>query len=291
METPDELRTGRAPYGAGAKPTATEADANENIQQLKAEISETRSELQDTVAQIQERLSPTNLKDQATEAVREATVGRVQHMVHQAGDTLGQAGEVTRQAADRVVDEVRTSPVPYALIAIGAAWLLTSKRSQRQWSSSYGEDRSLAARGRGDAYTSFPSSGSTAGYGSTGYGSSEYDSTEYGSTEYGAGSSASIASDAQFARNSRQWGTEATNRARGAATQVRNRFETLLQDNPLVLGIAALATGALVAAALPSTEVENRYLGEARENLVESAREVAQTAVEQVTGDDSPQAT
>jgi hypothetical protein len=71
------------------------------------------------------------------------------------------------------------------------------------------------------------------------------------------------------------------------ASTARGRFETMLHENPLVLGVAAMATGALVAAALPATEVEQRFMGEASETLVESAKEAAQGAVEKVAGTSS----
>jgi hypothetical protein len=58
----------------------------------------------------------------------------------------------------------------------------------------------------------------------------------------------------------------------------------MLNENPLVIGVAAMATGALVAAALPTTEVEQHYMGEASETLVESAKDAAQDAVEKVSG-------
>ncbi len=63
----------------------------------------------------------------------------------------------------------------------------------------------------------------------------------------------------------------------------------MLHDNPLVLGVAAMATGAIVAAALPATELEQRYMGEASETIVESAKEAAQDAVEAVAGTGSQQ--
>jgi hypothetical protein len=73
-------------------------------------------------------------------------------------------------------------------------------------------------------------------------------------------------------------------RARDVASTARGRFERMLNDNPLVLGVAAMATGAIVAAALPATELEQRYLGEASETVVESAKEAAQGAVDKITG-------
>jgi hypothetical protein len=193
------------------------------VRQLKAEISETQADLQQTVAAIQDRLSPANLKEQAATTVRDATLGKVQHM------TQG------------------NSSIPYALIGIGAAWLLAGRSSNRQWNGYEGNDRGWTG--------SSPSATSS--------------------------SSTSEWRDAASER-----AAEVAERARFAAYKARNRWESLLEENPLALGIAALAAGALIGASLPQTEVENQYLGETRDQVLDSAREIAHDAVEKVAGTD-----
>jgi hypothetical protein len=75
-------------------------------------------------------------------------------------------------------------------------------------------------------------------------------------------------------------GAQARERARQTAMQARSRWGGMMNDNPMALGIAALAAGALVGAALPRTETENQYLGETRDSLVESARAMAHDSVD-----------
>jgi hypothetical protein len=233
MERPDELKT------------------NPEVQQLKAEISDTQAELQQTVAEIQDRLSPDNLKHQAADSVRdaahnvrEATIGRVQHMVR------GQ------------------NPIPYALIGIGAAWLLASNRSSRRWN--------------GRDYTEYDASWDT----STSYTSSEdefaspYAGAAFADESGRSGGLGRATSDAR--RRAADASRQAAERARRAASRARSRFDMMLHDNPMALGIAALAAGALVGAALPRTEVENEYMGETRDHLIDNARTMATEGVESV---------
>ena len=276
METPRTVRPPTAPYGAASTTSTTASGDDRQVAELKAEISETRAELQETVSEIQDRLSPSHLKEQATDAVREATIGRVQHMMNRAEDTFGQAAETTREAAGSVLDTVRANPLPYALIAIGAAWLITSNRGSRR-STSGSRDRESA-------------------WGTPSY---EYEAGSYGSSsgyasrEYGAGASTSpqetssgvLGDAAEVARRQAEVVRE---RARDVAWQARNRWESILNDNPMALGVAALAAGALVGAALPATQVESRYMGEARDAVIDSAREAAQTAVDKVAGEQQP---
>src|SRR5205823_15122008 len=61
---------------------------------------------------------------------------------------------------------------------------------------------------------------------------------------------------------------EARYRARGAS----EIFSNTLQENPLALGVAALAAGALVGLVLPPTRVESEYMGEARDQFVDKAK-------------------
>lgn len=252
MEKPDQLNAANASGGVPVPP-ATAESSDQEIRQLKAEISENQAQLHETVAEIQERLSPTHLKEQATTAVRDATVGRVENMMNRAGETAGQMRRTTRRAAEQVTSDIGSNPLPYALIALGAAWLLVNRQSPRRWDSDEDED-----------------------------GRTAFDSSDYSSPVAGP-SSSSNRRGASVGR----WQTDARNRARDVASTARRRFETMLNENPLVLGVAAMATGALVAAAFPTTDVEERYMGEASETLVESAKEATQGAVEKVTGSSS----
>lgn len=232
MERPDEL------------------NATPDVQQLKADISDTQAELQQTVAEIQDRLSPAHIKHQAADSmrdaasnVREATVGRVQHMMR------GQ------------------NPIPYALIGIGAAWLLANNRPRRRWESS-------------GTYAEYDASWDN----STSYISSEDEfASPYVGEAFAEDSSRSnrlSLTGADARRRASEMSRQARERARRAATQARSQWDTMLHDNPMALGIAALAAGAVVGASLPRTRVENEYLGETRDQLVDNARSMAQEGVE-----------
>jgi hypothetical protein len=59
-------------------------------------------------------------------------------------------------------------------------------------------------------------------------------------------------------------------------------FQRAITDNPMAMGLAALAAGAAVGLMLPATEMENEHLGETRDAVVDSAKEVAAQAAERV---------
>lgn len=75
---------------------------------------------------------------------------------------------------------------------------------------------------------------------------------------------------------------------RNAGTQVRRAeqgFERELKANPIAFGAVAVAVGAAIGLLLPSTEAEDRLLGEKKDQLLDTAKErfqgVAQQAVSQ----------
>lgn len=98
-----------------------ETDEVDEVEVTRIEIEQTRAEMSETVNAIQERLSPESLKEQAKDRVREATVGRAEQAVSDAGDRAKEAGS-------SLVDTIRENPVPSALTGIGLAWLLMNRR-------------------------------------------------------------------------------------------------------------------------------------------------------------------
>ena len=81
----------------------------------------------------------------------------------------------------------------------------------------------------------------------------------------------------------RDMATDATRRARVLSRDTHYRLGRTMQDNPMVLGAVALAAGALIGTLLPGTDVEDTYMGETRDTLVDSAREMAEDKVDELS--------
>jgi ElaB/YqjD/DUF883 family membrane-anchored ribosome-binding protein len=64
--------------------------------------------------------------------------------------------------------------------------------------------------------------------------------------------------------------------------RAQTQYEQTLEENPLAIGAIALALGAVVGMAIPSTRYENQLLGDTRENLVQSVEDAARGAFERV---------
>ena len=68
------------------------------------------------------------------------------------------------------------------------------------------------------------------------------------------------------------------------ARQASDWFQDTLRESPLAVGAVALALGAVVGLAVPETEQEHQWMGEARDRLFDRAGEVAQETMEKVQG-------
>ena len=110
--------------GAGLT-AADEAVDTSDPDAIRANIERTRAEMSNKIDEIQDRLAPSNLAEQAKDAVREATIGRVEGMWQSAGDNV----EYARQS---MFETVRTNPIPAAMVGIGLGWLLMNRRSAPQ---------------------------------------------------------------------------------------------------------------------------------------------------------------
>ncbi|MEO7095344.1 MAG: DUF3618 domain-containing protein [Polyangiales bacterium] len=278
-------------------------------------------ELEMAKAKVQEEVHAAKLAVQqelhhARMALRDATVGKVENMVHDARDAVSDAGT-------SILDTIKENPIPSAMLAIGLGWLLlggkktSTRRAQtrgsirnarldhddgygdRGYDGAYGE-RSLVERGRG----AIGGAMRTAGDGVSGVAHRIQDGASSVANRAGAvmhdvedsvGSVASRATEgaAHLARDARdeamylargagRAGRMAMRRAQMGAHRVEEGFEATMRDNPLAVGAVAVALGAAVGLVLPHTDREDQLMGDAKQRLVDRAQGIAHEALGKV---------
>jgi ElaB/YqjD/DUF883 family membrane-anchored ribosome-binding protein len=257
--------------------TSTSADDyDENTEQLRAEIEDTRADMAQTINEIQERLSPEHLVGQVKETVREATIGKVERVMSQVGETIsevtepalemaGRAGDVIKEVGTSVGDKIWKNPIPVALIGLGVGMLVM--------------------RSRGSSYTRGYSSPRPSSTGRR----SNYALGDIGQTQQtqGAGTGASTLNQVKetasdLANRSTQALSDFGTKAKNSASAVTTRFEQMMHENPLAVGAIAVAAGTAVGLVLPTTRVESQYIGQTGERLVERVEDVARGALDKV---------
>ena len=245
----------------------------------EAEIARTRAELAVTLNALDDKL--TNL----------TTRHLVEKGFHMIKDSLNNS-----DAFNRGLDVVRANPIPIALIGIGAAWLAASSTGVIDRIAQ--DERVGAARRRiADAASDIGNrAGSVASdvAGRIGIGGS--------SAERPLGETGNPIVDERSRQASSGWVHQMSDMAQGAMRSVRDsalvnrvggvagngagRIADQVTDafdrNPLIVGAVGLMAGALIAALLPATRMEDELLGSTRDQLWEKAETAGQEAITRV---------
>lgn len=309
-EWPDDSSTDSA-RSLGQNAKAADKDDTETI---RAGINETRERLSDTLNEIGERLNPQVVKEQVTERVKEgirdATIGRIEHMARSAKDTVNS----TRSG---ITDTIRDNPVPAAMVAIGLGWLLFNGRRESSGSQGWSDTRDYDGTRATGRYT-----GSSSFAGSYPYDQDSDDTYDNYSAEQGvsgklgqvkdrvANTAGNVADSVKeragnLADRGRHLADRAGTRASSMAssvshraqdvagsvrqrtTQGARRVEDSFYENPLAIGAITMAVGVVAGLAAPTTDREVRLMGDASERVADRVKDAASDAkdkAQQVAG-------
>jgi hypothetical protein len=290
-------------------------DENENDPDvIRSQIARTRAQMSETVDQIQARLAPDHLKQQAQEAIREATIGKVEEM------TMN-VERKARSWRSGLVHTIRENPVPAALVGIGLGWLLMSNKDGDEYEYYEGGNgrRTNGGSGYRPSYTHYPQSQwqepgrmeSAMGSARMRAGEAVDTAQERVGEAVGAAQAAAGTAQARVGEMADQVQERAGELAHDVRTQVRHTAENVseqashlseqaqaraeemrfqarmgmyrakrtfsdtLEENPMAVGVAALAAGALIGLVLPSTPLEDQWMGETRDQVMDEAKSVA----------------
>ena len=257
-----------------------QAEDDPEAERLVSEIEETRTEMGATINQIGHRLQPQTIADEAREKIREATVGKVERMVDDAGRTAS-------RTSTTFIDTIRQNPVPAAIAAMGIGWLAMRMRD----SSGNGGQARYVTSGRYDAYGGYGGSydyGQSYGGngGSGGSGGSDPARVMRDAASQATGTAQDVAD--QAARRAQQVGSDVQQVAQSAVStaqetvqQAQWQFDRTLSQNPLAVGALALGVGAAVGLAIPETRKERELYGQPAQQLMGKATDAASQALDQ----------
>ena len=285
--------------GSVAMTTATTTAVDKEIngaddpEQIRAEIDETRSEMGATISEIQERLSVANITEQVSDQVTsaidtakttayDATVGKAVNFMKQAGNEIGHTS---------VGRTVMQNPIPFALIGAGTAMLIMNLRNRDTTSSNYPGRSRRALTGASGYRASDASGGSNEGMvdkakhkyeNAVDTAKHKYDDA-YDSVSGAASSAYGKVADVADSTYSGAVGlvSKAKDRAGDLGHTVQENYEYYAEEKPLALAAAAVAVGAAIGFAIPSSRYESEMMGETRDNLFEKAEETAGQFVDQ----------
>jgi ElaB/YqjD/DUF883 family membrane-anchored ribosome-binding protein len=148
--------------------------------------------------------------------------------------------------AREMTDTIKRNPVPALLSAAGVGWLVTTiLQSRRAGESAYAESEYEPSGHRGPI------------------------------RERVAATRERIRSSAAADKVS-----HAVSATRARTHVAQARLYALVEEQPIILGAVAVAVGAIIGAAIPETEYENRTVGQVRDRAMEKAKQMGERQYE-----------
>ena len=170
------------------------------------------------------------------------------------GELLDRSVDFIRDSGSELLQEaadtIRRNPVPSILTAAGLIWLATSVARSRSNGGYLSDEREWR---RDDE---------------------QWDASAHGRMRNAAHEVGGTARRVTHRVTDRL--SEPMQSVQGRTRQVRSQLAGLVQEQPLALGALALAAGALIGAALPMTEYENKWVGPMHDRTVARAKEAGQ---------------
>jgi ElaB/YqjD/DUF883 family membrane-anchored ribosome-binding protein len=275
LEKYDE-RDDSSPVSLDESESEQDQVTSEETVRLHSEIEETRENLGETIDAIQERLSLANLSEQVSEKVGDV-IESAKDSVYEA--TLGKVVNFMKQARDGVTTTsvgrtIASNPLPFALIGAGAAMLIYNARGKtnRKRLSQY-RTKEYMTGGQGERAGliggAADSISNTAG-------------NAYESISEKAGSAMETLSNAanKTFSGATDVATRTYDRVGEFGSAAKENYDYYVEEKPLAVAAAAMAVGAVVGLALPSTRYEGKMMGEARQNLLSKAEDTASDFVD-----------
>jgi hypothetical protein len=205
-------------------------------EEILAEIEQTRHEMDSTLTAIEQRLTPGQLVDQGIDYLRSSGAN---------------------EFVQNLGGQVKSNPLPVALVGLGVAWLMASSKNPppRHGSDSHASSMVGSAKSK-------VSDGTQA----------------VGERMRQARDSLSSAS-----QSARQRIGDLSDGARQQMDRARGSMDYMMREQPLALGAVCLAIGAVLAAMAPRTRQEDELMGETRDRLMEKAKQAGQETLEKTT--------
>jgi ElaB/YqjD/DUF883 family membrane-anchored ribosome-binding protein len=228
-------------------PVPTRNGEARSAEELERDLKRIRSQMDHTLNLIEDRLSPHRLIDRALD-----------HLHGGPGLFASNLGRT-----------IRRHPVPTAMFAAGLAWLLLAERGDKI-------ERPYRRSGGDRAPYHLREASSLSGTSPPPQSHFEGEENMSGNWDQSRGNRRGLQDRfSSTLEDTRDRIGQVGSIAQHQVDRARTGFEQMLEEQPLVLGAVAIALGAVLGATLPTTRIENRYLGPSRDNLQDRVGEYA----------------
>jgi ElaB/YqjD/DUF883 family membrane-anchored ribosome-binding protein len=244
--------------------------------------------MSETLDVIGERLNARRVRTQVKDNIRDATIGRVEHMARQAVDRVD-------ETQSSIMDTIRENPLPSAIAAVGLGWLYMNRRShggarrgEERARQLYAERAELAYGGETPAGGAFTGDQrleyATPGYEATGPGAMARGQQQTGERAEGVKHAAADLKDRaqEVAGHTADRASHVASTVSTQAKERARRVEDRFQETPLAIGAVTFAVGLAAGMAMPPTAREVKLMGDTRDRVVDRAADVARETTDKV---------
>lgn len=233
--------------------TQVRDDRTKDPATLEREINQTRAEMNQTLDSLERKLTAGQLLDQCL-------------------TFFGMKGTEIGSSLGRCIKD---NPMPVLLTATGIGWMMfgpNQTRSGVRYNHYAYDDAEEGAEGMTAKISETMQSGATATR-------QQFAKTTETAKETVNRTTDKVKETAGRATETlRKSVSKSTDFAQSQANQARESFNKLLEEQPLILGAVGLAVGAMIGAAFPSTEQEDRLVGEIRDKTINKGKELGTQA-------------
>lgn len=293
LEIPSGNQTLSETEEFNADAALAETAETDDARQIREQIEETRSQMSETIDAIQEKLSVSNITEQvkeqvveqiggAVETAKDVFYGKTNDLAKSVGRGLAQVGN------SNLVKKTQENPWLLSAIGMGIGAILVGvllddqkpKRKKtrrlknfdvpqtRQSYASNAHDEILfrTAENRDENFERADEQTSESALSNVGNAAG----TVYQGVNRAAGKTFRAVSKASV------YGYQ---KAGDLGSEIAENYQYYKEENPLIVGAAALAVGAAVGYAIPLTKTENEYFGEVRDKIVGQVQNSVQETV------------
>lgn len=228
--------------------------ADRNSDQIRSDIDRTRADMDETFNALESKLTPGQIAEEAWGLFK-------------GGSSAG---------ATKLLAIVRQHPLPSAVIGLGVGWLLveSSRRSEPGYDGYDGYDsgESWKRESQGGLAAAKDKVKDVAG--------SAKEAVSNAADTVGEKAEHLKDQALDLGHQAQDKALQLKRKAKTGVRRVRTGFWETMESNPLLVGAATLALGIVAGLAIPSTDVEDEWMGETRDQLVDQAKELGQEALD-----------
>lgn len=245
-------------------------ESERNRVQLAATVERLKGQISDTTEDIRHKVSPEHIKTEISGYISNKTESWLGALKQQAMDNPMQAVAAGLAVGFPLLRVARSVPLP--LLMIGAGLALSSKsvreRATEAAAPAFDKAKDIIANASADAHAKSESlSGAAA------VAAGDLQSSVSGSA------SSVVESVGQALDDASKQARDGVDKARQAVVDVASSGKAAVEDNALLIGGIGVAIGAIIAASLPRSRVENSLLGSASNKVTDTASSAVATGL------------